>query len=182
MSRPAVFLDRDGTIIRDTSYVGNPEDVTLIPGAASAIRRLNEARFPVVVITNQSGIARGYFTEADYERVRQRVGALLLAEGARVDASYMCPHHPALTGACECRKPGTLLFRRAAEDLDLDLAASWCIGDKLRDVSPAAQLGGTGILVPSGETAPGDLARARKEFIVEASLDAAVGRVIESRR
>lgn len=182
MKRSAVFLDRDGTIIRDTKYVSGSEHVELIAGAAAALARLNHAAIPVVVVTNQSGIARGYYTEADYDRVRLRMAALLGKEGARVDATYHCPHHPDFTGPCECRKPGTLLFRRAAEELDLDLAASWFIGDTLRDVSPARALGGTGILVPSTGTPAGEIEAARTEHSVESSLDAAIARAIESRK
>lgn len=182
MKRSAVFLDRDGTIIRDTQYVSSPEHVALIEGAGAAIARLNGAAIPVVIVTNQSGIARGYLSVVDYDRVQDRMAALLSEHGARVDATYLCPHHPDFTGPCECRKPGTLLFRRAADDLGLDLAASWFIGDKLRDVSPARALGGTGILVPSAETPPGEVKAARADHLVEPSLDGAVARVIESRR
>jgi len=137
-----------------------------------------------VVVTNQSGIARGIFTEADYERVRDRAEALLGEFGAHIDASYMCPHHPDLTGPppCACRKPGTLLFRRAATDLDLDLASSWYIGDRGRDVLPARELGGRGILIPITETPPEEIAMAAKEFAVAGSLDEAVDRIIESAR
>lgn len=182
MSRAAVFLDRDGTIIRDTHYVGTPESVELLSGAADAVRRLNESGWPVVVITNQSGIARGYFTTAHYERVRARVDELLAAGGARIDASFVCPHHPDVTGPCECRKPGTLLFRQAADQLALDTKRSWFIGDHVRDVAPAAELGGRGILVPGEETPKADVERARKEFAVARSLDEAVRQVIESAR
>jgi len=182
VSRAAVFLDRDGTIIEDLNYIARPEQVRLIPDAASAIRKLNEAGLTVVVVTNQSGIARGLFTLADYDQVRARAEQLLREEGARIDATYTCPHHPDFTGACECRKPGTLLFKRAAADLDLDLARSWFLGDKIRDVSPAGALGGTGILVPSSETSESDLRVARQEFSVARSLDEAVRRIIESAR
>jgi D-glycero-D-manno-heptose 1,7-bisphosphate phosphatase len=182
VSRPAVFLDRDGTLIRDHHFIGKPEMVELLPGVGAAVRHLNDAEWPVVVVTNQSGIARGLFTEADYERVRGRVESLLADSGARIDASYMCPHHPDFTGPCECRKPGTLLFRRAAEQLGLDLAGSWYIGDKLRDVTPAGELGGRGILVPNDETPREEIEIARRDFGVAATLDEAVGRVIESAR
>lgn len=182
MSRPAVFLDRDGTLIRDYHFIGKPEMVELRPGVGAAVRHLNEAEWPVVVVTNQSGIARGLFTEADYERVRKRFESLLDEAGGRIDATYMCPHHPDFTGPCECRKPGTLLFRRAAEQLGLDLAGSWYIGDKLRDVTPAGELGGHGILVPNDETPRDEIDLARKKFGVAATLDEAVGRVIESAR
>ena len=177
-----MYLDRDGTLIRDYHFIGKPEMVELIPGAGTAVHRLNDAGFPVVIITNQSGIARGIFTEVEYEHVRDRTEALLGEFGARVDASYMCPHHPDFTGPCQCRKPGTLLFRRAATDLDLDPAASWYIGDKGRDVLPARELGGHGILVPNSETPPEEIAQAGSEFHVASSLDEAVDRVLESAR
>jgi histidinol-phosphate phosphatase family protein len=183
VSRGAVFLDRDGTVIVDVGFPRSPDEVQLIPGAATAIRRLNEAGWLVIVVTNQSGIARGLLTYEDYDAVRERMEALLAAEGggARVDASYMCPHHPDFTGACECRKPGTLLFRRAVEEHGLDASASWFIGDRMRDVSPARAFGGTGILVPSRGTVDQDIAAARREFSVANSLDEAVTRIIESR-
>lgn len=177
-----MFLDRDGTIIHDTDFVATPAEVELMDGAAMAIRRLNDAGIPVVVITNQSGIARGYFAEPDYDHVRARVDELLAASGARLDAAYMCPHHPDITGPCECRKPGTLLFRRAAEDLGLELKGSWFIGDKLRDILPAKALGGTGILVRSEHTPETDVARAQSDFTVARSLDAGIRQVIESTR
>jgi D-glycero-D-manno-heptose 1,7-bisphosphate phosphatase len=186
VSRPAVFLDRDGTIIRDHHFIGKPELVELVPGAAAAVRRLNELGWPVVIVTNQSGIARGLFTRADYELVRERTEALLAEAGAHVDATYVCPHHPLYTGPCECRKPGTLLFRQAAHDLDLDLVSSWYIGDKGRDVIPARTLTGgvhrRGILVPNSETPEEEIAAARKEESVAKSLDEAVDRIIESAR
>lgn len=180
--RGAAFLDRDDTIIRDVHYANDPARVELLPGVARAIQRLNEAGIPVVVISNQSGIARGLITQEQYEAVHARMLALLSAGGARVDATYICPHHPDFTGPCECRKPGTLLFRRAADELALDLKASWYIGDKLRDVSPAEALGGTGILVPSASTLPDDVTRAREKHRVARTLDEAVAAVIQSRR
>lgn len=182
MSRPAVFLDRDGTIIRDLNYIGNPEQVELLPGAAAAIARLNAAGLPVIVVTNQSGIARGLFTEADYEAVRRRLDELLAETGARVDATYLCPHHPAFGEPCECRKPRTLLFRRAAERDNVDPARSWYVGDRLRDVIPARDLGGRGILVPAHETQQEDVDAARQEFTVAHTLDEAVDRIMESAR
>jgi histidinol-phosphate phosphatase family protein len=181
-TRAAVFLDRDGTIIDDRHYLADPDQVRLLPGAAAAIRRLNERDVAVVLVTNQSGIARGLLSEGDYRRVHARMEELLAAERARIDATYLCPHHPDFTGACDCRKPGTLLFRRAATDLTLDLTRSWFIGDKLRDIIPASTLGGQGVLVPSGETSAADVDRARAEYAVARSLDEAVGAIIESAR
>lgn len=183
MTRGAVFLDRDGTLIRDTHYVGAPEQVELLPGVAPAVRRLNDAGWPVIVVTNQSGIARGLLTREDYDAVHQRMTQLLRDEGgARVDAAYLCPHHPDFTGACDCRKPGTLLFRTAATEHGLDLGASWYIGDKLRDVLPARALRGRGVLVPSAETPRADVDAARREFHVAASLDEAASLLIQSAR
>lgn len=180
--RGAAFLDRDGTLIRDVHYLSDPALAKLLPGAANAVRRLNEAGWPVVVVTNQSGVARGYFTMAEYERVERRVNQLIEEGGGFVDATYVCPHHPDFTGPCECRKPGTLLFRQASEALDLDLAASWYVGDKLRDVSPATTLGGRGILVASDHTPAEEIASARAHFLVTGTLDEAVDRIIESAR
>lgn len=176
--RPAVFLDRDGTIIRDRNYIARPEQVELFPNAAASISRLNAAGWPVIVVTNQSGIARGYFTEDDYVRVRDRLDQLLTAEGARIDATFMCPHHPEFTAPCPCRKPGTLLFRQAAATHGLKLAASWYIGDKLRDILPARELGGQGMLIPSHDTPAADLDEARATFMVARSLDHAVDRIL----
>lgn len=99
--RPAAFLDRDGTIIRDAAYVRDPKDVELLPGAADAVKLLNERGVPVIVVTNQSGIARGYLGHDDYELVRRRLDELLVAKGARIDATYMCPHYPDITVPCE---------------------------------------------------------------------------------
>jgi D-glycero-D-manno-heptose 1,7-bisphosphate phosphatase len=162
MPRPAVFLDRDGTIMEDPGFARAPEQVRLLPGAGAAIARLNRAGYAVVIVTNQSGIARGLLSEADYEAVADRLDVLLAEAGARVDARYHCPHLPELSGPCECRKPGLLLYRRAAADLDLDLGASWWIGDRERDVAPARVLGGRGILL--GADAP-DLAAAVEHVV-----------------
>jgi D-glycero-D-manno-heptose 1,7-bisphosphate phosphatase len=149
--RPAVFLDRDGTIIEDMGYLRRPDDVRLLPGAAHAINRLNRAGLAAVVVTNQSGIARGLLSTNDYQAGEQRLDQLLAREDARLDGHYFCPHLPELTGPCDCRKPGPLLYRRAAEELELDLGRSWWVGDRLRDVLAAEQFGGRGILVRSAE-------------------------------
>jgi D-glycero-D-manno-heptose 1,7-bisphosphate phosphatase len=156
MSKAAAFLDRDGTIIRDTEYLRDPEQVELLPGAASAIKRLNDAGWPVIVVTNQSGIARGLLTEQDYERVRMRVDKLIAEEGARIDASYHCPHHPDFAGWCACRKPGTKLYSDAAAEHDLDTAKSWYVGDRLRDVAPGDHFGGRSVMLLVDSTPDGD--------------------------
>jgi len=178
--RPAAFLDRDGTINFDSNHVARVEDVHLLPGVAAAIRRLNDAGIPVVVVTNQSGIARGIFGPEDYERVRARIDELLRAEGAHVDASYMCPHHPEFSGPCDCRKPGTLLHRQAATALGIDLTRSWFVGDRWRDVEPALVLGGTGVLVPHAGTPPAEVDEARRRALVLPSLGAFVDAMLRA--
>ncbi len=148
--RRAVFLDRDGTIIEDVAYLRDKDQVHLLPGAADAIKRLNGTGFLAIVVTNQSGIARGLLSRNDYQMSERRVDELLAQEGAKLDAHYFCPHLPELTGPCDCRKPGALLYRQAAEQFHIDLGRSWWVGDRMRDVLPADALGGRGILVLSG--------------------------------
>lgn len=173
-TRPVAFLDRDGTIMEDTGYPNDPATVALLPGAAAAIRRLNEAGIPVVVVTNQSGIARGYVTWAEYEGVRARLEALLAAEGARIDATALCPHAPELDGPCDCRKPATGGHHRAAAGLGREAWGGWCIGDRMSDVECAGPLAGTGVLVLTGQGANhADAARAAGHAIA-ADLAAAV--------
>lgn len=149
-ARPAAFLDRDGTIIEDPGYLDDPDEVQLIPDAASAIRRLNEAGWLVIVVTNQSGIARGYYTESDYQAVRARVDELLSRQGARIDAHYHCPHHPSVS-ACDCRKPGVKHYLDAIGTYGIDPSRSWCVGDKLGDLLPGTRIGAHGLLVLTGE-------------------------------
>jgi len=148
--RPAVFIDRDGTLVVERDYLADPAGVELVGGAADALGALHDAGYALVVVTNQSGIARGLYTEADYRRVAARLDHVLEGQGVPVDATYHCPHHPDFTGPCSCRKPGTGMYEQAARDLDLDLAASWYVGDKVADVLPALALGGRGILVRTG--------------------------------
>jgi D-glycero-D-manno-heptose 1,7-bisphosphate phosphatase len=180
MLRRAAFLDRDGTIIEDTGFVRDAAGVTLIRGSAEAIRRLNEAGWIVVVVTNQSGIARGLFTEQEYAAVAAQVDALLAGQGARVDATFMCPHHPEVSGPCQCRKPGLKSYLAAAERFGIDFTRSIFVGDRLSDVEPAMSLGGTGLLVTSGE---GRLAKSEAEkagFAIVRDLKEAVDRQIAS--
>lgn len=156
--RRAAFVDRDGTIVREKEYLADPAGVDLVPGAAEGLLALQEAGFAIVVVTNQSGIARGYYDEAAYRAVEAEVEARLLREGVRVLATYHCPHHPDFTGPCNCRKPAPGLFVRASRDHGLDPGASVFIGDRVRDVAAADELGGTAFLVRSGygsEEAPG---------------------------
>ena len=179
MGRAAVFLDRDGTVNVDTGFVRRRGDVSLVPGAASAIARLNAAGVPVVVVTNQSGIGRGLLSLAEFERVQSRIADLLAAQGARMDAAYHCPHDPT-NGACDCRKPGTALFRRAAAELGLALERSWYVGDRWRDVAPSLELGGEGILVPGAGTPEEDLQLARERLRLLPTLGDVVDAVLAS--
>jgi D-glycero-D-manno-heptose 1,7-bisphosphate phosphatase len=177
-SHPAVFLDRDGTIVEDPGFLHEPGKVKLLPGAAHAIKRLNEHGLLVVIVTNQSGIGRGRYTLADYTAVERRLGELLTAHGARIDATYFCPHHPLITGPCDCRKPGTKLYLEAQQALDINFSRSWWVGDRLADVQPARKLGGHGILVTTGE---GNLHQGQARAIgvmVVADLDRAVDEIL----
>lgn len=152
----AVFLDRDGTIVDDPGFLHDPGSVRLLPGAAAAIHRLNHTGWLVVTVTNQSGIARGLYDATAYAAVQRRLAELLAAHDARIDAAYFCPHHPATTGPCECRKPGAKLFRDAQLALGIDFARSCWVGDRLSDVEPARTLGpgpSHGILVETGHGA-----------------------------
>ncbi len=176
--RPALFLDRDGTINVDTIHVSRADNVRLIPGAAAAIARINAAGMPIIVISNQSGIGRGLFTVEDYEQVRARIDEMLATAGAHVLATYYCPHSPEIAPACDCRKPGAALYRQAAADHELDLAKSWYVGDRLRDIQPARLFGGHGILVPRDTTPGGDVVAARDGFAISTSLDSAVNRIL----
>lgn len=174
----AVFLDRDGTIVEDPGFLHEPEKVALLQGAAEAIRRLNEAGYRVIIVTNQSGIARGRYTVSDYEAVQRRLGELLAAKGARIDAAYFCPHHPLVSGPCECRKPGLKLFREAQAAFDIDFTRSWWVGDRLSDVQPARLLGGNAILVATGE---GNLHQGQAralDVMVVADLQEAVDKIL----
>jgi histidinol-phosphate phosphatase family protein len=156
--RGALFIDRDGTLIADAHYLSDARKVVLLATAADAVRAANAAQVPVVIVTNQSGIARGLITEAQYAAVRDRTVALLAADGASVLATYHCPHWPDVTGPCDCRKPGLGMYRDAARDHGLDLRCSAFIGDRWRDAQPALATGGLGILVPGVETPAADTA------------------------
>jgi D-glycero-D-manno-heptose 1,7-bisphosphate phosphatase len=165
----AVFLDRDGTVMEDAHYIKAPEQVRLLPGAARAVRRLNEAEIPVIIVTNQSGIGRGLFTVEEYEAVRAYFESLLRDEGAHIDASYYCPHLPDKPLIGNCRKPGTLMFEKAISDFKLDPANVAYVGDRWRDVVASKKLGGRGIMIESSETTNDDRQRARADGIETAA-------------
>ena len=177
----AVFLDRDGTIMEDAHYIKSPDQVRLIPGAAAAVKRINDAKVSAIVVTNQSGLARGIFTLEDYEAVRRHFESLLEAEGAHIDASYFCPHHPTVTGPCDCRKPGTKMFEDAIRDFRLNPTNVVYIGDRWRDVSASKKLGGRGIMISSHMTTDEDRRKVQADGIETApSLEAAVEMLFRS--
>jgi D,D-heptose 1,7-bisphosphate phosphatase len=150
VARPAVFVDRDGTLIRERDYLSDPAGVDLLPGVPEAIKALQVAGYLVVVVTNQSGIARGLYTLEDYRAVEERLDRVLAERGVVLDGTYFCPHHPEFTGPCRCRKPDTGMHLMAGEELKIVFVRSYYIGDRIKDVIPAEELGGSGILVRTG--------------------------------
>ena len=155
MTPRAVFLDRDGTLIDEVGYLDRTERVALYPWSVDAVRVLNRAGFRVVVVSNQSGVARGLFTEATVNEVHQHIESRLAEGGAHVDAYYYCPHHPdgtvdAYRQRCTCRKPGRGLVDRAVEELGIDPSRSFVVGDRWLDVGLAHAVGAQGVLVRSG--------------------------------
>ncbi|MGE5361377.1 MAG: D-glycero-alpha-D-manno-heptose-1,7-bisphosphate 7-phosphatase [Bacteroidales bacterium] len=152
---PAVFLDRDGTLIEEVGYLDALDRIVVFPWSIDAIRALNDAGFKVVVVSNQAGVARGFFGEAFVKEVHRSLDRRIVAGGARVDGWYYCPHHPdaplsEYRQACSCRKPMPGMAQRAAADLDIDLARSFVIGDRWLDVEMAQNAGARGILVRTG--------------------------------
>ena len=163
--KSAVFLDRDDTLIRDTGYLSDPDCVELLPGVREGLRELNRAGIPAIVVTNQSGIARGFFDEKTLHVIHARLLKLLRAEGVRIDALYYCPHHPQgvieqYRITCHCRKPEPGMLCQAARDLGLDLASSYLVGDKAQDIETIHRVKGTGILI-----------RTDKDMILEEAPD-----------
>jgi D-glycero-D-manno-heptose 1,7-bisphosphate phosphatase len=153
--RPAVFLDRDGTLVEEVGYLDRPELVALYPWSVDAVRLLNRAGYLVIVVTNQSGIAQGLFDEESVGATHRLIDQRMARGGARIDAYYYCPHHPEAAlpeyrAVCRCRKPEPGLVLRASAEHEIDLAASFVIGDRWRDVALAPAVGARGILVRTG--------------------------------
>jgi D-glycero-D-manno-heptose 1,7-bisphosphate phosphatase len=151
----AVFLDRDGTIIEEARYLDRLDLIALYPWTGAALRSLRDAGFALVVITNQGGVARGYFDEPFVRDAHARLDTMLRGEGVTIDGYYYCPHDPAgtihgYTHVCECRKPASGLVSMAARDLALDVARSFVVGDKWKDVELAQNVGAKGVLVRTG--------------------------------
>lgn len=181
--RPAVFLDRDGTLNVEVDYLADPERFELLPGVGEALARLSAAGFALVVVTNQSGIARGLLDAADLEAIHARMRRDLGERGVTLDLVLACPHHPEvgpphLRADCACRKPRPGMLVEATARLGLDLDRSFCVGDSVRDAEAARRVGATGIVVRTGKGARQE-ARAREAgFEVVDDLAAAVDRIL----
>lgn len=186
MSRPGVFLDRDGTLHPDVDFLREPAQLQLYPGAAAAVARLNAAGRPVIVVTNQSGIARGMLTVDRLEEIHAELLRQLEAEGARIDGLYFCPHHPTegsppYRTACSCRKPNPGMLIQASQEHRLDLGASWIVGDSARDLHAGDAVGTRGILVATGKGSSTAAAwrERNREFEYAADLARAVDRILD---
>ena len=178
----AVFLDRDGVISEQTAFVNRPEDLVFVDGAAEAIARLNRADLPVVVITNQGGIAMGYLTEQDLAVIHEHMERLLAEGGAHVDAIYYCPHHPHATVPtylldCPCRKPGIGMLEKARDELRIDLRKSVIVGDATTDILAGIRAECRTILVETGFGGKDGKATATPDHVV-ADLGAAVDLIL----
>jgi D-glycero-D-manno-heptose 1,7-bisphosphate phosphatase len=172
----AVFLDRDGTINEEVGYLTDLDKMRLISGAGAAIKRLNQAGFKVVVVTNQAGVARGYFTESLVKETHARLEQMLRETGARLDRIYYCPHHPtagnsSYTMECDCRKPGIGLIDQAARDIDIDIRNSYVVGDKWSDVELGQRACSRTVLVRSG-FAPDDPGNTRSSHVFDPDFTA----------
>ena len=182
----AVFLDRDGVISKQTAFVNRPEELVLVDGAAEAIARLNRACLPVVVITNQGGIAMGYLTEADLGAIHERMRQLLAEGGAHVDGIYYCPHHtqatvPVYSVDCSCRKPGIGMLEQARDELGIDLRKSVLVGDATTDVLAGVRAGCSTILVETGFGGKNGKAQATPDAVA-ADLPAALDLILGEQR
>jgi D-glycero-D-manno-heptose 1,7-bisphosphate phosphatase len=153
--RPALFLDRDGVIVDEAEYLADPAELRLLPGSAEAIAEVNRQDVPVIVVTNQSGVARGYFPESRVAEIHQQLDRLLAGQGAYITRYYYCPHHPTEGQSsyrvdCQCRKPRSGMLLQAARELSLELQESYLVGDKLSDLEAGASAGCRTILVRTG--------------------------------
>jgi len=182
LKRPAVFLDKDGTLVVDVPYNVDPQRMQLQGGTAAGVQRLHRAGYALVVVTNQSGIARGYFAEAALGLVERRLQELL---GVPLAGFYYCPHHPAgvvadYAIACNCRKPEPGLLLQAAADLQLDLSRSWLIGDILNDVEAAHRAGCRAILIHNGNETEWQLSAVRSPDYLAPDVAAAATLILQT--
>lgn len=166
MGGKAIFLDKDGTLVEDVPYNVNPESIVLVPDAEASLQLLHQQGFEIVVITNQSGVARGYFTESALAPVEQHLRQQLAAYGVPLAGFYYCPHHPdgivtPYAIACSCRKPQPGLITKAAADLGIDISQSWFIGDILHDVEAGRAAGCRTVLINNGNETEWELSPQR---------------------
>ena len=182
MKNWGVFLDRDGVIVRQIDHLNRAEDLELIPGAGEAIARLNEAEIPVIVVTNQAGVAKGYLAIADLDEIHVRLHSELEKHGAHLDAIYYCPHHPQATVIeylkdCPCRKPGTGMLEQASDEHGIDPALSYLVGDSTGDILAGVRAGCRTILVKTGFAGKDGLYVVKPDLVV-ADLAAAVDTIL----
>jgi histidinol-phosphate phosphatase family protein len=179
MPARAVFLDKDGTLIEDVPYNVDPERIRLTPGAAEGLRGIAAAGYLLIVVSNQSGVAHGYFAEEDLAAVERRLQELLGEQGVRLDGFYHCPHHPhgqvaSYAVACSCRKPQPGLILRAAQEHDVDVTQSWLVGDILNDIEAGRTAGCRTILIDNGNETEWQLSpRRQPHFVVRDLREAA---------
>jgi histidinol-phosphate phosphatase family protein len=179
----AVFLDRDGVIVRQIDHLSRPEDLELIPGAGEAIAKLNQAKIPVIVVSNQAGVAKGYLTIEDLQQIHTRLHEQLGEHSAHIDALYFCPHHPQATVNkylmdCPCRKPGTGMLDKAKQDYNIDLSLSYLVGDATSDILAGKRAGCQTILVQTGFAGKDGRYEVKPDLVV-ADLAAAVNTILE---
>lgn len=174
----AVFVDRDGVIIEDGDYVHRVEDLKFIPGAVEGLKNLNAAGFQIIIVTNQAGIARGFYTEDEYHAFSNQLLAILERNGVKINAVYFCPHH--LTEGvgkyrvdCSCRKPRTGMLQRAASEHPIEASSSWLIGDKTSDIQAGKEFGLKTILVRTGYGGKDAQSMSEPDYVADDLLDAA---------
>ncbi len=175
--KKAVFLDRDGTLIRNQHYGCDPDSIELLEGVPEGLGLLKGAGYSLVVVTNQSGIARGYFTEEQLRLMHRRLGELLEEQGAGIDGWYYCPHHPEgvvpeYAVACDCRKPGSGMVVRASAELGIDPSVSWLIGDILDDVEAGKRAGTRTVLLDVGAEGEPDRPERSPDYVARSFLEA----------
>ncbi len=185
MTRAAVFLDKDGTLIEDAPYNVDPSLIRLTDGAVDGLRALHEAGYALIVVSNQSGVARGLFSEEALHAVESRLRALLAAGGVPLAGFYCCPYHPNGTVdryavACGCRKPAPGLLQRAARDHDIDLTRSWLVGDILHDIEAGRRAGCRTILLDVGHETEWDLTSVRTPDFLAVNLHDAARQILQA--
>lgn len=181
----ACFLDRDGVLIEDKHYLSDPKDVVLTLGAGAAVKRLKKAGYLCIVVTNQSGVARGYFTEDDIAGVHKRLDELLGAEGAVLDGYYNCPHHPngsidEFSIACDCRKPEPGMLKKAVKDFHINPEESCIVGDKMSDILAGKAIGCKPYLVLTGHGAEHEKTARSENAAIFENLAAAAEDIINN--